>query len=278
MGFLEQETKYDEYVDRSHIEIIGEIDENIDLMSDQGRAEFTMLENYRELDQPLELRESSLVYPNHLVLLIEFLLNPFVLLILVMVLNFILVEEVSEGMLQLQLLETKSRVKWFVSNRLIVIGLFAAGVFFSLLLSRVLLLFFGRPFFSVETPSWQAPFLITNQMQMIVTVSDYFLVLIVTFFSLFIFLLQLFSTILIFIKHVVISVISFLSIGIVGYLFTLSLSGWQQWFNPFYLFMLEERLINQSNNMPIFASLVVTTALSVVLVLLCLWRIDKRPI
>lgn len=278
MEFLEQETRYEDYVDRSHVEVVGEIDENVDLMSDQARAEFALLESYKELDQPLELRESSLVYPNHLVLLIEFLLNPFVLMILVMVFNFILVEEVSEGSLQLQLLETNSRLKWFLSNKLITISLFITSILFSLLLSRVLLLLFGRPFFSVETPSWQAPFLVSNQTETIITVSHYFVWLLMTIVSLFIFLLQLFSTLLLFIKHVVTSVITFLSLCIVGYLFTLSLSSWQQWFNPFYLFMLEDQLINSPNTILIFASLGVVIGWCVILMVLSLWKINQRPI
>lgn len=239
MNYLEEESRVYEFVDYSHIDIVGEFEEGLSPIAQQ---EFDRITAFLAADEPMEDEEVSLASPNHIVLLAQFFLNPFILLVLVLLISLVFIEETSEGSLALQLTEVKSRGGWFLSNRLFSTGLFCFGLASSFLASRVLLFVFGRSFFETS-PSWSAPVLLNSQVQEGFTLLSYFLLILLILVVLFLFFHQLFSFILIHIKHTVMGTVVFLSIGVLSFYITQVYQVFQHWLNPFQFFFVDEWIV-----------------------------------
>lgn len=272
MRYLKEEARANEFIDYSHI-VVGELDEGL---SESAQHEFDRLSAFLSAGEPMENEHVSLTAPNHIVLLAHLFVNPFVLVILVLLISLVLVEEVSEDSLALQLTEAEKAVYWFLSNRLFSFALFIFGLASSFLFSFALLSIFGRPFFD-SSPSWRAPIVLNDYVHDQLTILTYFILLILILFVAFLFLHQLFTVILLYVKKVMLSVIVFFTISLLGFFFTQAYQILLHWSNPFALFFINEWLVyNQLNELII--GLVITFIVSGLLFTVAARKLKRSPL
>ena len=243
MWYLKESARANEFIDYSHI-VVGEIDEGL---PESDQHEFDTLAAFLSASEPMENEQVSLTAPNHIVLLARLFMNPFVLIILVLLISLVLVEEVSEDSLTLQLTETEKPIYWFFSNRLFSTSLFIFGLLTSFMLSFALLNLFGRPLFDTA-PSWGAPIVLNDYVHNQLTILTYFILIMVILIVAFLFLHQLFTVILLYVKKVMLSVIVFFTISLLGFFFTQAYQTLLHWSNPFALFFINEWLASNQLN------------------------------
>lgn len=219
--------------------------------------EYTLMETFLSVQEPLELEGASTADFNFVVQTLQFFRQPLLLAIMIIVANLVLIEEVTEGSFSFMLLESKSRAKWFSASILLVVMVFFGLIFVAIFVAYLIAKAFGEPIF-MEAPSWYAPVTYRNEILPDLYLGRYFLINLLTLFMSFIFSHSIFRALLAIIKNSLFSSISFLITIVGGYYLTSTFAVFQSWWNPWSLFLVENLLVEGNLYILLLNYLIVT--------------------
>lgn len=272
-------SSYIAYIDNNHV--FNGLLQDTENLEDVQLSDFdrNTREHYQALllkNDPYEAREVSLRYPYFPVYTIEFLFSPPVFVILILISQFILMNEYDLGAYRFALVETKKRSSSLMYKQLSTLVLFSFGFISIFLLSGLVARLMNRPFIGQEFASWESMLFTYGEHFESISLREYAIVLTGSCIVLFI----LFSVVLHYIiSYVHSSVIS----GLLFLLFVLSGSyltyyqGLDFFFNPFNLFFLEERVF-ASGLVYYMGSIMSSLSLSGILMYLISNKLESDPL
>lgn len=247
-----------------------------DLIHNQS---YYLYQEFHEREEAYELRTASMSRPFYLTLLFQSISHPFILSVFVLVISFLLFQSFEDGTFKFEIMETYSRKKWLLIKQALSYFIFIGGTVCLFLIGFFLILFTGETF--IQDPSaassLQAPYLLIQDTNQIISIGTYFLVLIGTLIVLYPFLLSIYFSLLTFIKSSIFSGLFFLVVTMAGFLSTQRFEGLQSWINPFQLFRLQEVLQTESVFTLVLSGLV-TIGFTICFCLIGAYKIDRKPV
>lgn len=242
------------------------------------REDYQYYQLLHETGEPFELRETSLNPSYFIALTIEFLINPVVLSLLVIMSSLILISEIENHSYQFNLAEQVSKRKWIYAHQVVAFSLFIIGILLSLGFSRLLIHSFQENFIDGAnlSGSFSSPFFQLSGEET-VSIASFMGVILLSVILLYPFLLQLFECILIYVKKPIFSGILYFVIVLGIAFYSESHYDPNRWWNPFQLFYLKEHLAELK--IKYLSLLVLSTIGFTALIQYVLFkRLEKKPL
>ncbi|WP_440895948.1 hypothetical protein ACS127_15625 [Amphibacillus sp. Q70] len=266
----------------NYYEINHDYEQYLEEVLDDSRvteqADYQYYQLLYEMEEPFELRDSSLNTPHFIALTAEFLINPVVLSLLVIVSSLILINEVENHSFQFNLAEQVSKRKWIYAHQAVAFSLFIIGIVFSLGISRLLIHPFQDNFVegaSLEG-SMSSPFIFLSEGETI-SIASFIGVVLLSVILLYPFLMQLFECILIYMKNPIFSGILYLVIVLGIAFYSESHYDPNRWWNPFQLLYLKDHLVKVTTK-HISLLIVSTMGYTALIQYGLLKRLEKKPL
>lgn len=224
--------------------------------------EYERLLVYQVLGEPVESEDASIAMPNHLILLGQTVLFPLILSFLIIMVSLLMIEDRTEDSIRLRTIETGSNVLYLLSSSLFAIIHFIFFVASMYVWSSLLIVIFGGPLFN-ESPSWQSPVLINEEVIEGMTFIRFFIIINLTLIVSYLVFFTLFQLISKLLRQNILSIITLITVTMVGYYLTESFDQLQHWINPFQLFFFEQFIVSGQVH-HIFYGLIIALLFSVI--------------